>query len=210
MPTANEKLIEAVLKGNVSEVEQAILEDAEVDTADHFALLTAAENGSQDIVYLLYDIYRIKGLTVPPNEQIEAMIAARPSPSADITEGMRCREEECQSGETTLLFAEPRIGTVLSDASKRGREQVQESTTAQLEPTIAKKPKKQKNRCVICRKKVGILGFSCKCSNEKSHFCSTHRYPDAHDCTYDFKAEYQNQLRESLPKVVADKVKVRI
>ena len=209
MPTANEKLFEAVLNGNVSEVEQAILEDAEVDTADHFALLTAAEQGFQNIVYLLYDIYRIKGLTVPTNDKIEAMIAARPSPSADMTEVMRCEEEESLAGESALLFTVPRVGTAPLDA-KRDREQLQESTTAPLEPTMAKKPKKQRNRCVICRRKIGILGFSCKCSNEKAHFCSTHRYPDAHDCTYDFKSEYQQQLRESLPKVVADKVKARI
>ncbi|CAM9886317.1 unnamed protein product [Heterosigma akashiwo] len=43
---------------------------------------------------------------------------------------------------------------------------------------------KNRKRCFTCRKKVGLTGIECRC---KYVFCGTHRYPDAHDCQFDFK-----------------------
>ncbi|CAO2585156.1 AN1-type zinc finger protein 6 [Lemmus lemmus] len=43
------------------------------------------------------------------------------------------------------------------------------------------KPKQKKNRCFMCRKKVGLLGFECRCGNV---YCSVHRYSDVHSCSY--------------------------
>lgn len=37
-----------------------------------------------------------------------------------------------------------------------------------------------KNRCQICRKKVGILGF--KCDSCSYNHCSEHRLPECHNC----------------------------
>lgn len=34
------------------------------------------------------------------------------------------------------------------------------------------------NRCNVCRKKVGLLGFECQSC--KNTFCTSHRYLDAH------------------------------
>ncbi|KAL5725544.1 hypothetical protein ACHQM5_008679 [Ranunculus cassubicifolius] len=62
---------------------------------------------------------------------------------------------------------------------------------------------KKKNRCLSCNKKVGLLGFDCKCG---STFCSMHRYPEKHECTFDFKAKGRELIAKSNPLVKADKL----
>ncbi|CAL5437183.1 unnamed protein product [Camellia sinensis] len=59
------------------------------------------------------------------------------------------------------------------------------------------------NRCFSCKKKVGVLGFKCKCGDT---FCGTHRYPEKHECSVDFKALGRDAIVKSNPVVKADKV----
>ncbi|XP_050238036.1 zinc finger A20 and AN1 domain-containing stress-associated protein 12-like [Mercurialis annua] len=42
----------------------------------------------------------------------------------------------------------------------------------------------KKNRCESCNKKLGLLGFSCRCGKV---FCGTHQYADEHCCSFDYK-----------------------
>ena len=63
--------------------------------------------------------------------------------------------------------------------------------------------KPKTNRCLECKKKVGYLGFDCKC---KGYFCSSHRYPEKHNCTYDHKTDHINKLRADNPQIMAEKV----
>jgi len=44
--------------------------------------------------------------------------------------------------------------------------------------------KKVKRRCGVCKKKIGLTGFECRCGNL---YCGIHRYSDKHDCTFDYK-----------------------
>lgn len=61
------------------------------------------------------------------------------------------------------------------------------------------------DRCSCCNKKVGIImkGFRCRCGNL---YCSTHRYPEEHECAFDFKAEGRELLAKANPVVQADKL----
>ncbi|XP_019086028.1 PREDICTED: zinc finger A20 and AN1 domain-containing stress-associated protein 9-like [Camelina sativa] len=59
------------------------------------------------------------------------------------------------------------------------------------------------NRCLCCNKKVGIVGFKCKCG---STFCGEHRYPETHDCTFDFKEIGRGEIAKANPVVKADKL----
>uniref|UniRef100_A0ACD6A6Q4 Uncharacterized protein n=1 Tax=Avena sativa TaxID=4498 RepID=A0ACD6A6Q4_AVESA len=63
------------------------------------------------------------------------------------------------------------------------------------------------NRCVTCHKKVGLLGFRCRC---KGTFCSVHRYSDKHECGFDYKTAGREQIAKHNPVVVADKIVGRI
>jgi len=58
--------------------------------------------------------------------------------------------------------------------------------------------------CFVCKKKVGLLGFKCKCGDEL--FCLKHRMPEAHDCKYDFKKAQREKLLKENPVIVSDKI----
>eukprot|EP00092_Neocalanus_flemingeri_P107157 GFUD01137534.1.p1 GENE.GFUD01137534.1~~GFUD01137534.1.p1 ORF type:complete len:202 (+),score=59.77 GFUD01137534.1:194-799(+) len=63
--------------------------------------------------------------------------------------------------------------------------------------------KKKKSRCLSCKKKVGLTGFTCRCGGL---FCSIHRYSDKHECGFDYKALGAEEISKSNPVVVAQKV----
>eukprot|EP00210_Caulerpa_lentillifera_P009367 g8930.t1 len=57
--------------------------------------------------------------------------------------------------------------------------------------------------CPVCKKKVGLLAFQCRCGG---HFCEAHRYPEAHQCTFDHKAAARSKLQDENPVVLSDKI----
>ena len=64
--------------------------------------------------------------------------------------------------------------------------------------------KKKKRRCFSCKRKLKVLsGYSCLCSME---FCSSHRLPFDHDCTFDWKKKHQDQIRSRNPTI--DRIKM--
>ncbi|KAF3428592.1 hypothetical protein E2986_12744 [Frieseomelitta varia] len=66
-----------------------------------------------------------------------------------------------------------------------------------------KESKKKKNRCAVCRKKVGLTGFECRCGGL---FCSVHRYSDKHDCKFNYREMGAQEIRRNNPVVVGEKV----
>ncbi|KAL7612497.1 hypothetical protein Lser_V15G09256 [Lactuca serriola] len=64
-----------------------------------------------------------------------------------------------------------------------------------------------KNRCRVCNKRVGLIGFSCRCGRT---FCGLHRMPEEHACDFDFKTAGRAVLEEQNPVCVADKLESRI
>ncbi len=74
------------------------------------------------------------------------------------------------------------------------------------QPSVA--PMKEQKRCGCCKKKLALSDFTCdKC---QTRFCMTHRLPEEHACSHDFKAAGKNQLTKQLVAAVADKVGDRI
>lgn len=65
----------------------------------------------------------------------------------------------------------------------------------------AKKPKK---RCGVCKKKLGLTGFECRCG---LLFCGVHRYSDKHDCTFDYKENGRAELSKLNPVCAGEKIK---
>uniref|UniRef100_A0A1J3DRB2 Zinc finger A20 and AN1 domain-containing stress-associated protein 7 n=1 Tax=Noccaea caerulescens TaxID=107243 RepID=A0A1J3DRB2_NOCCA len=65
------------------------------------------------------------------------------------------------------------------------------------------KPARPTNRCLSCNKKVGVMGFNCKCG---STFCGSHRYPEKHECSFDFKEVGRDAIAKANPVIKADKV----
>ncbi|CAH2048085.1 unnamed protein product [Thlaspi arvense] len=60
-----------------------------------------------------------------------------------------------------------------------------------------------KNRCLSCKKKVGLMGFKCRCG---STFCGDHRYPENHECEFDFKGEGRDAIGKANPLMKAKKM----
>ncbi len=62
-------------------------------------------------------------------------------------------------------------------------------------------------KCAHCKKKISITlpVFRCKCIKKKHQFCIIHRYPEEHNCTYDWKSEESkselNSEKVSVPKI---------
>jgi len=67
--------------------------------------------------------------------------------------------------------------------------------------------KKKKNRCKSCNKKVGPLGFECRCGDV---FCGMHRYPEEHDCKVNLKEIGRQILDKQNPLCMGDKLGHRI
>lgn len=64
----------------------------------------------------------------------------------------------------------------------------------------AKKPKK---RCGVCKKKLGLTGFECRCG---LLFCGVHRYSDKHDCSFDYKENGRAELSKLNPVCAGEKI----
>eukprot|EP01015_Nassula_variabilis_P006272 TRINITY_DN1476_c0_g1_i4.p2 TRINITY_DN1476_c0_g1~~TRINITY_DN1476_c0_g1_i4.p2 ORF type:complete len:153 (-),score=21.76 TRINITY_DN1476_c0_g1_i4:164-622(-) len=66
-----------------------------------------------------------------------------------------------------------------------------------------KKPKADPSRCFVCKKKVGLLGFQCKC---QFTFCKDHRLPENHSCDFDFNTMEKERLKKANPTVKSSKL----
>lgn len=92
-------------------------------------------------------------------------------------------------------------GTPSSDAAA---ENTLASTSDEKDDEVATaKEKPKKNRCLTCKKRVGLTGFQCRCNGL---FCTTHRYSDMHDCPFNYKEMAQEQIRKNNPVVVGQKI----
>ena len=83
--------------------------------------------------------------------------------------------------------------------------EVAPSATAAAPPPPPDPPKTQVNtsRCFSCNKKIGLLGFKCKC---EFYFCATHRHSDTHSCSFDYKAQGKELLTRANPVIAPKKV----
>jgi A20-like zinc finger/AN1-like Zinc finger len=77
------------------------------------------------------------------------------------------------------------------------------AVAAEVNATEDQKGKMPSNRCFMCRKKVGLTGFECRCGGT---FCSLHRYSEIHDCSFDYKSTGRAAIAKGNPVMKADKI----
>ncbi|XP_022968365.1 zinc finger A20 and AN1 domain-containing stress-associated protein 6-like [Cucurbita maxima] len=65
----------------------------------------------------------------------------------------------------------------------------------------------RKNRCGLCNKKVGLLGFPCRCGGL---FCRMHRFEDKHGCNFDTKTVERERLGRQMIEIKGDKLEYRV
>ena len=56
---------------------------------------------------------------------------------------------------------------------------------------------------VIIVELIVLIGFPCRCGGT---FCSTHRYANEHDCTFDYREHGAEEIRKNNPQVIGEKV----
>lgn len=61
-------------------------------------------------------------------------------------------------------------------------------------------------KCDLCNKKAVIV-VECSC---KKVFCITHRMPEDHGCTFDFKEKSKDLLNKQMPVISSEKLQNRI
>lgn len=59
------------------------------------------------------------------------------------------------------------------------------------------------HHCNACHKKIGLLGFLCKCGFK---YCGLHRQPEQHECTFDYVSKKRDELRDQLVKCDNNKI----
>ena len=100
--------------------------------------------------------------------------------------------------EKPLAMAEEVIN--IQPASHKAEEQKSELVEAKSD---SKKEQADHKRCFSCTKKVGSLGYKCKC---EFTYCRTHRLPEDHECEYNFKQDAIKKLTKENPTVIASKL----
>ncbi|EEC71540.1 hypothetical protein OsI_03864 [Oryza sativa Indica Group] len=75
------------------------------------------------------------------------------------------------------------------------------------EPATVVEKKAPANRCASCKKKVGLLGFACRCG---ATYCGTHRYPEKHACGFDFKGASRDAIARANPLIKGEKLTNKI
>ncbi|PHT29542.1 hypothetical protein CQW23_30869 [Capsicum baccatum] len=65
------------------------------------------------------------------------------------------------------------------------------------------KSKEGLKKCTACRKRVGLMGFSCKCGDV---FCTIHHYSEKHNCPFYYRNAGQNAIAKANPIIVAEKL----
>ncbi len=63
--------------------------------------------------------------------------------------------------------------------------------------------KTAKKHCSVCRKSVGVMGFTCKCGHV---YCTHHRQPESHQCTHDWLAEGQARIAKANPVIAKPQI----
>jgi len=106
--------------------------------------------------------------------------------------------EKAQSLRDTVSTIKPLTNDIVN--AEKSQEQELEKEQDGKEPSKEQEPKKNPNRCFHqdCKKKLLLSDQSCKCNQR---FCSNHRMPEEHNCTFDFKAAGKRQLEKLNPKI---------
>ena len=103
-----------------------------------------------------------------------------------------------EHGGLDVRMAEVRTGDALAGGGGEGGPLLSTEDEQPQQPSPSRP-----NRCFLCKKKVGLTGFKCRCEHV---FCSLHRYSDKHNCSFDYKAAGRVVIAKANPVVKADKV----
>ncbi|KAM0939695.1 putative transcription regulator A20-like family [Dioscorea sansibarensis] len=123
----------------------------------------------------------------------------------------RLKEDQASSAKMAVeksLLASPSssdaVSTAVEAVAVDSSAAVVKPAGAETSPAVGVvEERRQAGRCSACRKKVGLTGFRCRCGVT---YCGTHRYPEMHGCSFDFKAVGREAIAKANPLVKASKL----
>ncbi|KAH9505927.1 AN1-type zinc finger protein 6, variant 2 [Dermatophagoides farinae] len=118
------------------------------------------------------------------------------SPTSNIS-AISAQDSSHSSNSEAKVTDQPNLTTTSENNTSIGADEQDGDET----PT--KQQKKKKLRCPICREKLAIIRFDCRCGLS---FCGTHRYAKMHNCTFDYKEYGAEEIRKNNPQVIGEKV----
>ncbi|KIZ06627.1 Zinc finger A20 and AN1 domain-containing stress-associated protein 6 [Monoraphidium neglectum] len=129
----------------------------------------------------------------------QAVAATDPAQTADV---VAAPASQPAADVTPMLNGSPR-DVAISSGCPAPAVAAEASFSAAAASPKADTPGKTSTRCQQCRKKVGLLGFQCRCGGL---YCGQHRYAEDHTCSYDHKAAQRAKLAKDNPLVQASKM----
>ncbi|XP_006361452.1 zinc finger A20 and AN1 domain-containing stress-associated protein 4-like [Solanum tuberosum] len=109
----------------------------------------------------------------------------------------------CTKSLPILEVSQPRETEIATRAPQVQSDTAAEVPQVQLNTVADQTPQVQSNRCATCRKRIGLTGFKCRCGVT---FCGSHRYPEHHGCTFDYKSMGKVAIAMANPLVKAEKL----
>jgi len=113
----------------------------------------------------------------------------------------RCKVSQATPKADVVAAPKPTLQPALQPAIKSAL-----NPTSKISLTPVPKPTKSTaNRCPAsgCRKKLKLSAISCACG---LRYCSAHRYPEQHDCPFDFQRRDREKLRKENQMAVRSKM----
>ena len=89
------------------------------------------------------------------------------------------------------------------EKNNEDEDQISQPLTSTNNSSSSKPKKPKKAKCGVCKKKLGLTGFECRCGKQ---FCALHRYTDKHECSFDWETLGKDQLRKANPVVQNAKI----
>lgn len=144
------------------------------------------------------------------NSSVESAMAsldtrdATPTKSPNVPKVQRADTKGASSSEPINIPSATNPAITLTSFSPPQDSEDIVGTSVEDETSSSPAKTKKSHRCALCRKRIGLTGFRCRCNLD---FCSLHRYSDQHDCQFDYKANAQAKIRKENPVVVGEKIK---
>lgn len=126
-------------------------------------------------------------------------------PKLNSSKGASVTPEESSPAQ---VLSGPSRPSVEAESEKSEKLDNEETLSAPVPVTkvveVPKKVQKDRRRCLECNKFLGFTGIKCKCGFV---FCGSHRYPENHDCDFDFDGFARKKfLQNRTEAAVADKI----